>query len=105
MTVYLIHLDRPIGNERHVASHYIGMSKQPLKNRLNDHKRGGKFSAAILREANRLGIDYSIVRTWEGGHEVELRLKSWKKARQLCPVCMKLVDRTSPDGSQPTGGV
>lgn len=83
-TVYLLHFDAPVGNERHQARHYLG-STADLPGRLADHRAGR--SARLLEVLHQLGIGFECVRTWEGGRREERRLKNRKNARHLCPVC------------------
>ena len=83
-TVYLLHFDQPLGNERHQASHYLG-STSDLPGRLAAH-RAGK-SARMLEVLHERGIGFVCVRTWAGGRDFERKLKNRKKARSLCPVC------------------
>lgn len=87
MTVYLIHFDRPLGdpnNPRGTASHYIGYTDN-LERRLKEHAEGR--GAAIMRAVWLAGIPWHVVRTWEGGRDLERKLKRRKKARCLCPIC------------------
>lgn len=87
MTVYLIHYERPIGNldnPHGTAQHYIGWCKD-LDARLHDHATGN--GSHITRAFHEQGIAGTCARTWAGGRPVERRLKSWHKARQLCPIC------------------
>lgn len=79
--VYLIHLEEPYKH----AQHYIGYTKN-LQKRMYDHElgtRGSKFLKAV-REA---GINFSVVRTWDGDRSLERKLKKQKKSRLLCPIC------------------
>lgn len=105
ITVYEIHLERPIGQQQsdesrelhHLpprkrtysephAQHYIGGTEN-LERRLAEHRSGE--GAALLRQANEQGIPWQVVRTWEceDGWEYEKRLKDQKNAARLCPVC------------------
>lgn len=87
MTVYLIHLFEPIGsltNPLGRAQHYIGSANQPWV-RFGEHKHG--YGSALLREANRQGIDYTISRMWPGYRKAERILKNRKEAARLCPIC------------------
>lgn len=83
-TVYLLHLDSPLGNERHQAQHYLG-SCSDLAARLELHRVGqGARMLAVCRER---GIGFACVRTWKGGRKLERKLKQRKKASVFCPVC------------------
>ena len=87
MTVYLLHFDAPLGDpsKAHgMAQHYIGYTDD-LETRLEAHRRGN--GAAIMAAVSRAGIGWQLVRTWEGGRDLERQLKRRKKARCLCPLC------------------
>lgn len=86
MTVYLLHFDRRI-SENHTCQHYLG-SASNLNKRLALHKSGK--GARLTQVANERGIEYSIVRTWEGDRTLERKLKKQKNAPRLCPVCREL---------------
>ena len=103
MTVYLIHLDRKV----HHAQHYLG-STDDLDARIAEHststwdelttpvatptggvRRGqttGKGNP-LLAYANTRGVPWRIARTWPGDRRQERRLKNYKKAPRLCPIC------------------
>lgn len=80
--VYIVHLDEPVG----ASGHYTGSTKKPrtAEERLEDHKAGN--GSALLREANRRGIDYHIVRDWPGNPHIENQLKL-SSAKKYCPEC------------------
>jgi len=80
-TVYLIHFERPY----HHAQHYLGLTRIGIERRLERHK--GQNGARLLRAVQQAGIDYSVVRTWEGEAALERQLKSRKCSRVFCPVC------------------
>lgn len=86
MTVYLLHLSQPLGSERHHAQHYIGQAVD-LDRRMCEHRRGGSNTAKLIQAAHRLGVGFTLARTWEGGRDLEKKLKAQKKARLLCPIC------------------
>ena len=79
-TVYLIHLGRPY---RH-ARHYIGWTRS-LAARVAHHRAGS--GSNFLRVVTGAGIDWEVVRSWEGTRSDERRLKSRRNAPRLCPVC------------------
>ncbi len=102
-TVYLVHLDTPLGeaqsDEQRAllwglpprkgggkvhAQHYLGWALN-LEGRIYMHRigRGAKF----LRAANRAGIAWQVVRTWEGGKDLERKLKRSHHAARFCPIC------------------
>jgi hypothetical protein len=45
------------------------------------------MGARILAAAVDRGIGFDVVRTWEGGRELERRLKDLHNAPKLCPRC------------------
>ena len=79
-TVYLIHFDQPY---RH-ARHYLGFSNDPIK-RLDAHR--ASRGARLMQVVNAAGITWQCVRTWNGSRQDERRLKKYKAARLLCPLC------------------
>jgi predicted GIY-YIG superfamily endonuclease len=81
-TVYLIHFEQAL----HHAQHYLGFTVN-LPRRLAQHRNG--TGAKLLRAVNRRGIAWDVVRIWPGGPALERALKSLKKSRELCPVCLQ----------------
>ena len=85
--VYLIHFDAPLGdlcNPRGRAQHYIGYTED-LEQRLEQHRNGN--GSAIMAAVSEAGIGWRVVRTWEGGRDLERRLKRRKNSPRLCPIC------------------
>jgi hypothetical protein len=85
---YLLHLDKPIGNPgnpRGQAQHYLG-STEDLAARLARHRagNGARLIEVAVRERGR---DFTLVRTWPGGHAVERYLKDGHRGNRLCPDC------------------
>lgn len=80
MTVYLIHFKRPLAHARH----YLG-SCEDLEKRLERHRQGR--GARLMEVIKERGIEWECVRTWEGGRDVERKLKNQKHAWRHCPVC------------------
>jgi predicted GIY-YIG superfamily endonuclease len=79
-TVYLLHLNRPLGHARH----YLGYAER-LEARLAHHRNGtGARFTQVLREQ---GIDWVVVHTWEGDRELERKLKRQHHSPRLCPLC------------------
>jgi predicted GIY-YIG superfamily endonuclease len=89
MTVYLLHFDRPI-SEKHTCQHYIGYA-QNLEARIAHHRKGTS-KARLLEVAHQRGIGFEVVRTWEGGKDLERKLKNGKNAPSLCPVCRRATE-------------
>lgn len=99
-TVYLIHLDRPVGQpdpDRKArgrkprkrpfiskSQHYLGWTND-LDHRLNQHftSRGSSFLAFALQ----CGVGMRLVKTWSGIRHLEAKMKRLKNNRRLCPVC------------------
>ena len=87
MSVYLIHFDKPIGdldNPRGRAQHYLGCTDN-LEVRVEAHRsgNGAKIMAAVVEK----GIGFRLVRTWEGGRELEKQLKRQHNHPRFCPIC------------------
>ena len=86
-TVYLIHFDQPIGdlnNPHGQAQHYIGYTDD-LEARLKRHRQGN--GAAIMAAVKAAGIDWQLVRVWDGDRGLERKLKAQKNSPRLCPIC------------------
>lgn len=79
-TVYLLHFDTPI----HHAQHYLG-SCNDLSKRIARHRKG--HGARLTQVCVERGISFEVVRIWDGGKVMELKLKSKKNGRKLCPIC------------------
>lgn len=80
MTVYLLHFLQPY----HHARHYLGKTDN-LEIRLAEHRSGqGARLTQVTRQA---GISFVLARTWEGGRDLERKLKRWHKSPDLCPIC------------------
>jgi hypothetical protein len=83
---YLVHLDQRLGSDhpKGGAGHYLGTTVD-LDRRIAQHRDG--TGARILAAAVQRGIGFDVVRTWEGGRDVERRLKRQHNPRRMCPVC------------------
>lgn len=95
MTVYLLHLKRPLprgvspSGTALTAGHYVGFSED-LVGRLLDHAEGNANAARFMQVCHERGIDFQLARTWEGKgatRRFERRVKNYKKAARLCPIC------------------
>jgi hypothetical protein len=113
MTVYLIHLDQPLPRGMSSngtplsAGHYMGCADD-LIIRIDEHvmttwepleepvvlddgrkRRGEKHGpgATFMGFVNFMGVPWRLARTWEGGYELEKKLKNRKQAPRLCPIC------------------
>lgn len=83
MAVYLIHFSEPYKH----AQHYLGYTAN-LDRRLAEHRHG--HGARLLEVIDGAGIPWTLARTWDGGRDLERRLKNRHGARQLCPICRAL---------------
>jgi hypothetical protein len=87
-TVYLLHLDRPLGPPgalpRDLARHYTGWAAD-LAARLADHEAGR--GARLLAAARSAGIGWTLARTWRGTRARERQLKRQGGAARRCPLC------------------
>ena len=93
--VYLIHFERPY----HHARHYLGTTND-LEQRLQQHAKGRRYGGARLMEVIiEAGIGWHVVRTWDGGRELEQQLKAWNNGCRLCPICKaeRRLEQTSSD--------
>ena len=91
MTVYLLHYTQPL--PRGVspsgvvleARHYLGYTDD-LVRRILEHAEGR--GARFTQVCHERGLDFALARTWNGaGRNQERRLKKYKKAHRLCPIC------------------
>lgn len=86
--VYLLHYDQPIGdlaNPHGRAQHYIGYTDD-LDKRLEQHRKG-QSGAGIVKAFYQAGIHFELARVWDGGRDLERKLKNRKEAPRLCPIC------------------
>lgn len=91
MTVYLLHfhgaLQRGVSPTGTLleANHYIGFTHD-LVGRVMEHAEG--HGARFTQVCHERGIDFALARIWEGADkQTERRLKKYKKAHRLCPIC------------------
>jgi predicted GIY-YIG superfamily endonuclease len=80
-TIYLIHFSVPLYHARH----YVGYTRNRLEDRIEEHKQNR--GARILAHLNSLGIEWKVVKTWNGDRNEERRLKKSTKSCFLCPIC------------------
>jgi len=79
-TIYLIHFNQPLAHARH----YLGWTTN-LQERLYAHETGN--GARLMEVISERGITWRLVRTWEGGRDLERRLKAQHHNPRLCPIC------------------
>jgi predicted GIY-YIG superfamily endonuclease len=91
--VYLLHFSAPLAHARH----YIGTARDLAARLERHHKGSGARLTAVLNEK---GIDYTLVRTWNGGRKLERQLKRQNNAARMCPICNPkhwITNKTAPD--------
>lgn len=81
--VYLLHFTKRI-SPAHSCQHYIGYANN-LANRLDEHRSGN--GARLTQVARMRGIDWKLVRVWNGDRKLERKLKKLKCGNRLCPIC------------------
>lgn len=88
-TVYLICFNRPYKHARH----YLGWAKH-LEERIEHHRAG--TGARLMQVVTEAGIDWDVVRTWEGDRHLEARFKRARHSHRLCPRCNPRGKRHDP---------
>lgn len=86
--LYLIHFERPLGTEKHQASHYLGFvegDEAAVQARLEEHRAG--WGAKITAACNQRGIHYDVARILPGDRTEERRLKNHNNLGRMCPIC------------------
>ena len=79
--VYLAHFSKAL----HHARHYLGFATD-LAQRMAQHRAGN--GARLMEVVKQAGIDWKLVRVWQGDRGLERQLKRRKNTpRQLCLVC------------------
>ncbi len=80
--VYLLHFSKP---HKH-AKHYMGWTDNKLPARLARHRAGN--GARLIEVIIENGNSFSLARIWTNADRAqERRLKNWKNAPELCPIC------------------
>jgi predicted GIY-YIG superfamily endonuclease len=75
----------------HHAGHYLGFTEN-LSRRMDQHRAGtGARLTGVIKEA---GLGFNVARLWEGGRELERRLKRQHNSPRLCPICNPAIRRT-----------
>ncbi len=83
MCVYLLHFSRPISPDS-TCQHYLGYADD-LAARIQAHRRGN--AARLTEVAHQRGIEFEVVRVWQGNRALERKIKDRKYSNRLCPVC------------------
>lgn len=81
--VYLLHYEIPYPGGRW-PRHYLGWTVN-LDRRLWQHRTGR--GAALTALFASFGIEFEVARTWQGGPDLERRLKRRHAPVRLCPFC------------------
>jgi hypothetical protein len=82
--IYLIHFKSKL----HHAQHYLGFCEDGnLDARIERHKQGN--GSKLLRAVNIAGIEWEVVRVWDGDRHFERALKNKKHAQRICPICLE----------------
>ncbi len=88
LMVYLIHLERPLAHSQHYIGFVDAEKGYTVEARLAKHRKGP--GSPMLRAATRNGIAFDVVRVWPNATRTdERKLKNRKRARCLCPICLK----------------
>lgn len=91
--VYLLHFSNSVGR----CTHYLGYcASETLAQRLHRHKTNN--GAKLLKECNRRGITYDVVRTWKcdtwyQARQLERQLKRQHNHKRVCPLCNHKVQK------------
>lgn len=78
--LYLAHFEQRYQH----AGHYLGWTRD-LAARLGQHARGR--GSHLLDVVNRAGIEWSVVRTWDGDRNFERQIKNSGSLVRVCPSC------------------
>jgi len=81
--IYLLHFSRPINPSR-PTQHYIGWTTD-LDSRMREHWRGQ--GSRLCQVARQRGITFTLAEVWIGDRSFERKLKDYKNAPRLCPIC------------------
>lgn len=79
--VYLLHFETPVADH---ARHYLGATKH-LPYRIHQHMTGE--GSPLVRAAVEAGIPVHLAAMWEGGRDMERRLKNRHNSPRFCPIC------------------
>ncbi len=82
VTVYLLHFAQPYKHARH----YLG-SAVNLAARLAEHRSG--HGGRLLQVVQEAGIEWEVVRTWQGTRATEAKFKRARHNVRLCPKCQR----------------
>jgi hypothetical protein len=82
--VYLIHFHRSYAHARHYVG-FVDGGPDRLAERIERHRRGD--GARLMEVVTEAGIGWDVVRTWDGGRDLERKLKNRHGAGRFCPCC------------------
>lgn len=82
--VYLIHFKSKL----HHAQHYVGFCEEGnLESRMDQHMSGS--GSKLMRAVTEAGIEWHVVKIWEGDRRFERKLKKRHNTKFICPACKK----------------
>lgn len=89
MTLYMLQLDTPLGNENHSASLYLGYTKnlKTLVKRIDYHRKGQ--GATFTKRAVEKGINLKVVLVIDGDRSLERKIKNQKNHRRFLNKMLK----------------
>lgn len=81
--IYVLKLERPLGNAKHQAQYYVGYSKNKytLGLRIEHHRKG--CGSSFTRAAVKQGIGFDVVLIMEGDRSVERKIKNQKNTKRF----------------------
>lgn len=85
MAVYLLHFSAPI-SPNHTTQHYLGWAPD-LDERIREHRQGKGSRLTKVAVERRIG--FRLAEVWQGNRSLERRLKAYKNAPRLCPICQR----------------
>ena len=98
MSVYLIHIEPPLGHARD----YVGWTiERTVDRRVNEHLSGGCKASPLIVAALMAGRTVTLARRWDGDEfdrafERKLKERGGKGRAQRCPFCGAKRRQVSP---------
>ncbi|MBI3942959.1 MAG: GIY-YIG nuclease family protein [Chloroflexi bacterium] len=91
--VYILHFDRKYQH----SQHYVGYTKD-IDRRMAQHRRGWSLGTRYLMAVKEAGIGW-FVTVFDGGRDLERKIKRSHNTARYCPVCQ--AERRRKAGEQP----